>query len=300
MVIVYVLMAVMAAVIWGFGYAVQSIGLSTIGPNTLNATRFLLAALVLAPFVFKHRKSLNIKSKHELKERKKKLLIGGIVCGLFMFLGNCFQISGMVYTTAGKAGFITSLYIILVPFISLYFGEKIRPLLWSCVVIALIGMYFLCFSGGIDKINKGDVLVLIGSVAFSFQILIVSYFVSKCDIFSLSAIQFFFAGLFSLILMLIVETPTWEKIYEARVVILYSGIMNSAIACTMQMIAQKHIPPTVASLIFSLEAVFALLFGWLVLNETLTQKEFFGCVLVFIAVLLAQKPTSKKAASRLT
>lgn len=290
MVIVYIFMAVLAAVIWGFGYVVQSIGLDSIGPNTLNATRFILAFFVLLPFVIKHRKTLNIKDKNVLKNRRNKLLIAGIICGLTLFLGNCFQISGMVYTSAGKAGFITSLYIIIVPFISFYFGEKIRPLLWGCVLIALIGMYFLCFSGGIDKINKGDILVLVGALAFSVQILVVSYFVSKCDVFTLSALQFLFAGIFSTIMMLFLENPTITSISDAKVAILYSGIMNSAIACTLQVAAQKKISPTIASLIFSLEAVFALLFGWLILNETLTNKELLGCILVFTAVMLSQIP----------
>jgi drug/metabolite transporter (DMT)-like permease len=295
----YLIIALIPTIIWGFGYVVQSIGLQSIGPNTLNATRFLLAFLVLIPFVLIRRRNIYKDNPTEKIVRRNSLIKGSLVSGFFLFVGNCFQIWGMVYTTPGKASFITSLYIIMVPFIGLYFGEKILKKVWIGVVIALVGMYLLCFSGGIGNINKGDVLVLICSFGFAMQIISISYFAPMCDTFSLSAFHILVAGVLSGICMFVFETPTWIGIKAAWFPIIYSALLQSAVGYTLQIISQKYVPATLASLVFSLESVFALFFGWLLLNEILSGKELIGCALVLVAIIISQAPSRKSTTKSL-
>jgi drug/metabolite transporter (DMT)-like permease len=289
----YLFIALLPTIIWGFGYVVQSIGLQSVGPNTLNATRFFLAFLVLIPFVLKRRRNLYKNNPTEKIVRRNSLIKGSIISGFFLFIGNCFQIWGMVYTTPGKASFITSLYIIMVPFIGLYFGEKLSSKVWIGVVISLFGMYLLCFSGGIENINKGDVLVLICSFGFAMQIISISYFAPMCDTFSLSAFHILVAGVLSLICMFLFETPTWLGIKAAWFPIIYCALLQSAVGYTLQIISQKYVPATLASLVFSMESVFALFFGWLVLNEILSRKELLGCALVLVAIMVSQSRSRK-------
>lgn len=295
----YLIIAFIPSIIWGLGYVAQSIGLNSIGPNTLNATRFLLAFIVLLPFVLIRRKHLYKDNNIQKIVRRNALIKGSIISGFFLFVGNCFQIWGMVYTTPGKASFITSLYIIIVPFIGIYFGDKISKKVWVGVVLALIGIYLLCFSDGIQNINKGDLLVLVCAFGFSMQILSISYFAPMCDSFSLSAFHVLVAGIFSAFFMFLFEDPTWITIKQAWFPILYCALMNSALGYTLQIISQRNVPPAIASIIFSMESVFALFFGWLLLHETLSGKELLGCALVLIAILISQMPSRKKLTKHL-
>lgn len=287
----YLIIAFIPTIIWGLGYVVQSVGLHSIGPNTLNGTRFILAFLALLPFVLIRRRKLYKDNPIDKIVKRKYLIKGSIISGIFLFIGNCFQIWGMVYTTPGKASFITTLYIIMVPFIGLYFGYKISKKVWAGVLIALVGMYLLCFSCGVENINKGDILELLGAFGFSMQIITISYYANKCDSLSLATYHVLVAGILSVIGMFIFEDPTWVGIKAAWFPIVYSALVNSALGYTLQIISQKHVPASLASLIFSMESVFALFFGWLILHQTLSTKELIGCALVLVAIIVSQLPS---------
>ncbi|MCK9190501.1 MAG: DMT family transporter [Sphaerochaetaceae bacterium] len=286
----YLLFAFIPTVIWGLGYVVQTVGVKAIGPNTLNATRFLLAFVFMYPFVKIRRKKIYADNDVERVVRKSALIRGSIICGVFLFIANFFQMWGFKYTSPGKASFITSLYIIIIPFIGLYFGQKLSKRVLVCVVIAMFGMYLLCLTDGISNVNKGDVLELIGAFGFSFQIITISYYSPKCDSLSLATFHILIAGILSTFAMFIMEDPNWIAIKAAWFPIVYSALLISAIGYTFQIISQKHLSPTLASLIFSMESVFALFFAWLLLNDKLSPKEILGCALLFIAIIISQIP----------
>lgn len=290
----YLLFAFIPTIIWGFGYVVQSIGLNTIGVNTLNATRFILAFLVLLPMLIIRRKNIYKRDPNKIILRRKILIKGSLLSGFFLFMANSFQFWGMLYTTPGKTSFITSLYIVIVPFLSLYLGEKLSKRVWLGVIIASFGLYLLCFTEGLSKVNIGDILVLISALAFSLQIITISYYVSLCDVFSLSAFHILFAGIFSSIAMFILESPTINMIKAAWFPIVYSAVFVSAIGYSFQILSQKKLSPTIASLVFSFESVFALFFGWLILNEKLSKQELIGSILVLISILVTQTTSLKK------
>lgn len=290
----YLLFAFIPTIIWGFGYVVQSIGLNTIGVNTLNATRFILAFLVLLPMLIIRRKNIYKRDPNKIILRRKILIKGSLLSGFFLFMANSFQFWGMLYTTPGKTSFITSLYIVIVPFLSLYLGEKLSKRVWLGVIIASFGLYLLCFTEGLSKVNIGDILVLISALGFSLQIITISYYVSLCDAFSLSAFHILFAGIFSSIAMFILESPTINMIKAAWFPIVYSAVFVSAIGYSFQILSQKKLSPTIASLVFSFESVFALFFGWLILNEKLSKQELIGSILVLISILVTQTTSLQK------
>ena len=208
-------------------------------------------------------------------------------------IASAFQQIGMgdPNTTVGKAGFITALYIVIVPLAGLFLKKKVPISVWLGVALATFGMYLLCINDGLT-ISYGDFLVLICALCFSVQILIVDYFSPKTDGVKLACIEFFTCGTLSAVMMLITETPTWDSVLEAWLPILYAGLFSSAVGYTLQIVAQKNVPPTAASLLMSLESVFSVLAGWVILNQAMTGRELLGCVLVFAAVLLAQIPVS--------
>lgn len=203
---------------------------------------------------------------------------------------------GLVYTSAGKAGFITALYILIVPILGLFIGKKVGTKTWIGVALAVVGMYLLCITSGFS-IAFGDLMVLLCAFVFSLHMLAVDYFSPKVDGVKLSCIQFFVCGILSAIPMMIFEQPQMGQIMDAWLPIAYAGILSSGVAYTLQIISQKHLNPTVASLLMSLESVFAVLTGWLILHEKLTLREFLGCVLVFVAIILAQLPEKKQQAA---
>lgn len=226
-------------------------------------------------------------------------LIGGICCGIALGAASCLQQVGISMTTAGKAGFITALYIVIVPVLGIFIGKKIPKITWLCVAIAVAGFYLLCVNEGFS-ISRGDLTVLGCAVLFSIHILLIDHFVSLgVDGVLMSCIQFFVAGALSLVLTLLFEEPSLTAILSAKVSILYAGILSSGVGYTLQITAQKHTDPTIATLLMSLESVFAALSGWLILHETLFPKELLGCALVFAAVILAQIPLPQKAGKEL-
>ena len=279
---IYILLA---TVIWGSTFVAQSAGMDYIQPFTFLAVRGLLAILFMIPTIY----LLDGKERGDFvkKWRDPQLWRSGILCGIFLFIATALQQIGLVDTSAGKAGFITAMYIVIVPFIGLFYGKKpgIAPII--SVFIAVIGLYLLSCVG-VDSINTGDILLIGCAVAFSFQITIVDQNASRVDCLRFNFIQSFVAAVLSAIFMIFTETPKLANILDCWLPLCYAGILSTGVAYSLQVIGQKHLEPTAASLLMSMESVFAVLFGWLLLGESLSQWEAIGCVLVFIAVLLSQ------------
>ncbi len=276
----------LTAVIWGTAFVAQSVGMDYIGPFTFNAARFLIGGTVLLPLIWYRSKRV---PKIREKSLKKITLAGGVCCGAALCSASLFQQIGIQYTTVGKAGFITTLYIIIVPVIGLLFGRSVPGKVWVGAVMAVFGLYLLCVNESFT-IGRGDWLVLICAVLFSIHILVIDYFSPKVDGVVLSSIQFYVSGIISTIGALWKETPDILQMLDAAAPILYAGVMSCGVAYTLQVIGQKNMNPTIASLILSLESVISVLAGWLILGQALSLKEIFGCVIVFAAVILVQLP----------
>lgn len=295
------MLLILTALIWGSAFVAQSIGMEYIGPFTFGAVRSILGGLTLLPVIFfRKKKSQANKGKAEPDEKKEKneqrktLLAGGICCGICLTIGSMAQQIGLQYTTAGKGGFITALYILIVPLLGLAFGRKAGKKVWCGVILAVVGMYFLCVKDGFS-ISKGDWIILAGSFAFAGHILVIDYFSPKVDGVCLSCLQFFICGMICAIPMLVSEQPTVNAVLVSWRPIVYAGVLSSGVGYTLQVIAQKNTDPTVASLLMSLESVFAVLAGWVILGERLSVREFVGCVLVFSAVILPSSRNGKQS-----
>lgn len=275
----------LTALIWGAAFVAQSAGMEQNGPFTFNTIRMILGGIVLIPCIALFDKMRHVRL--GWRSADKNLWVGGCLCGVALFTGATLQQFGIQYTSAGKAGFITALYVIFVPLCRLFAGKRPGKLLWGSVALAAAGMYLLCMDGSL-ALSKGDVLVLLGAFGFTAHILIIDHFSQKVDGVRMSCIQFFVAGALSLVCMFLFEAPSVPAILSAWAPILYAGLLSCGVAYTLQVVAQKDTDPTVASLILCLESVFAVLFGWLLLGETLSMKELLGCILMFVAIVLAQ------------
>ena len=283
----------MVALIWGAAFVAQSAGMDYIGPFTFNSARSILGGIVLIPVIYvldKKRKD-EISQGKEVIQNKETLIIGGICCGFFLMLGSSLQQIGIQYTTAGKAGFITALYILIVPILGLAVGKKAGIKVWIGVVLAVIGMYFLCMTSGLS-IAKGDFYILLGSVAFSFHILVIDHFSPKADGVKMSCIQFFVCGILCMIPTILFEHPELYSILQAWKPIAYAGIMSCGVGYTLQIVAQKNTDPTVASLLLSLESVFGVIFSVLLYGEVLTLKVIAGFVIIFVAIIVSETKLS--------
>lgn len=278
----YNLLLVLTAMIWGSAFVAQKSG-GTIGGFTYNGIRTLLGGLVLIPIYFLLRKNKEMKTS----------IMGGIFCGLALFIASNLQQFGINNTSASKAGFITSLYAIIVPFLSVFLHKKIRPIVWVSVVISLAGLYLLNYSAEGLSINIGDIQLMLCALAFAFQILIIDHYSDHVNGVLMSATQFIVAGLLSIVCMFLFEKPQINDILASWWPIVYAGVFSCAIAYTLQIVGQRHVPPTEASLIFCLESVFSLLAGTIFLHERMKAINYIGCLLIFIAVVLSQWP--KKA-----
>ncbi|MEF2879512.1 MAG: DMT family transporter [Blautia sp.] len=282
------------AIIWGVAFVAQSVGMDYVGPYTFNAVRSFLGGIVLIPCIFMFcRPKSSAKEREKTLDRPRDLVIGGGLCGLMLFISTTLQQVGIQYTTVAKAGFITALYIVLVPVLGIFIKKKIGLKVWISVVIALAGLYLLCMKGSFS-LGKGDFLVLLCSLCFALHILVIDYFTQRVSGVKLSCIQFFITGILSSVLMFLFETPTWAGILAAWLPIFYAGVFSCGVAYTFQIIGQRGTDPTVASLILSLESVVSVLAGWLLLGQSLTPREILGCVLMFGAILLAQLSPSKE------
>ena len=290
------LILLLTALIWGCAFVAQSVSMDHVGPFTFQCTRSLLGALVLVSVFLTLDNNQKKKGTYvpPTNEQKRTQLVAGIICGIIMTIAGNLQQIGMQYTTAGKAGFITAMYILIVPILGLFLKKKVGLKLWGCVAIALCGLYLLSVTDGFSSINKGDIHVLLCAVAFAFHILAVDHFVERVDGVRLSSMQFLVCGILSGVMMLFTETPTMEGLMGAALPIAYAGIMSCGIAYTLQIVGQKYTNPTMASMIMSLESVFAVLGGMVLLKEVPTAREALGCALMFVSIVIPQLPERKK------
>lgn len=308
------LMLVLTAMVWGGSFVAQKSGMELIGPFAFNGIRTIIGGIVLIPLIMvldrmKSKKQASAPavkadaadsalSEADKKNDQKLLITGSICCGLALLVAGMLQQIGMMYTTAGKAGFITALYVVLVPIFGRILGKKIRPLIWLCVLASAFGLYLLCMpaSGGFGHINKGDLIVLACALCFAVHILLIDYFSPKVDGVRLSCLQFFIAGILCVILMfpldpvLGYDIPSLSQLLDAWIPIVYAGALSCGAGYTMQIVAQADTDPSVASMILCLESVFAVIAGMLILGESLSLREAAGCIIMFAAILAAQLP----------
>lgn len=293
------LLLLLTATIWGVAFVAQSVSMDYIGGFTFNAIRNIIGAITLVPviLIFSKQNPAADQNPADRQKARKTLITGGICCGILLCLASNFQQFGIKYTTVGKAGFITACYIIIVPIIGIFLKKKCSPFIWIAVLLSLGGLYLLCISPGEGfSIGKGDTLVLICAVVFSFHILTVDHFSPLVDGVKMSCIQFLVCGILSGIPALIFENPNITNILQAWMPILYAGILSCGVAYTLQIVGQKGMNPTVASLIMSLESCISVIAGWLILGQNLSSREIFGCVLMFGAIMLAQLPQKSASA----
>jgi len=307
-------MLLLTAAIWGSAFVAQSVGMEYVQCFTFNCVRSLIGGLVLIPCIsfldWLKGKELRAASKEKAGESEggrekqgqevrsvrwsdKTLLIGGISCGVVLFLASNMQQLGIQYTTVGKAGFITALYIVIVPVMGIFLRRRCGIQVWTSVLIALAGFYLLSIKEDFS-LEKADFYLLISALLFSVHILVIDHFSAKTDCVKMSCIQFFVCGILSGIVMAVAEQPSLERILDAKLPILYAGVLSCGVAYTLQIVGQKNYNPTIASLILSLESVFSVLAGWVILQQVLSQRELWGCFMIFCAVILAQIPIKRR------
>lgn len=300
------LLLLLTAVIWGNAFVAQSVGMEYVEPFTFTALRNIIGAAVLVPcIVFWEKRRADETRKNAAedgmsgsrklrKQEQRALLAGGVSCGLLLFVASNLQQFGIQYTTVGKAGFVTAMYIVLVPILSIFLKKKAGARVWSGVVIAVMGLYLLCMTDNGFSLQRGDVLMLICAFAFAVHILVIDYFVSKVDGLKMACIQFFICGILSAMCMFIFEKPDVTRILQAWEPILYAGVLSSGAGYTLQIVGQKGMNPTVASLILSLESVVSVIAGWAILGQSLSLRELAGCGLMFGAIVLVQLPAKSR------
>lgn len=286
------LLLLMTSVIWGVAFSAQSLAMEHVGPFTFIACRFPLGAAALLPVIAWQERACRKERRTTTRDGRAMggpvLWKGGILCGLALGAGSSLQQIGISMTTVGKAGFLTAMYIVLVPVLGILVGRRAKPVIWVCVGIAACGIYLLSMKGDRFAIGKGDLFCLLCAVAFSVQILLIDHYVTLVDGIRLAAVEFIGAALVGTVLMFLFEHPGAEGIFAAALPILYTGIMSSGVAYTLQIVGQRGMNPTVASLIMSLESAFAAIAGFLILHQTMSLRELAGCALMAAAIVLAQ------------
>ena len=284
-------MLLLTAMIWGVAFVAQSVGMDYVEPFTFNFARYIIGDVVLLPFLKLGNSDLpkeNTEDKTKKKQCLRRSVIGGIGCGVLLFCASMLQQFGIMYTNVvGKAGFITALYIILVPVLGIFFRKKTKPLLWICVGISVIGLYLLCVSDGY-RLELADILLLACALFFAFHIIFIDYISPNTNGVLVSCVQFFVSGLFCMVAMFLFESPSFAGMLKAYVPILYTGVLSCGVAYTFQILGQKYVEPTKASLILCLESVVAVLAGWLLLQQALSIRELLGCIIMFVAIIMAQ------------
>lgn len=277
------LLLLITATVWGIAFVAQSVGMDYLNAFSFNCIRNLIGVVVLLPVFMITRSRVKV-------YKTKDLLIGGLICGTTLCIASNFQQMGIEHSTVGKSAFITTLYIILVPVLGLFLKRKVSAQVWVSVVFAMIGLFLLCMKNESFSLEIGDIYLILCAFFFSLQIMAVDYYVQKVDGIALSIMQFAVTAIFSGIGMIFTEIPSWSDITASAVPLLYAGGISCGIGYTLQIIGQKYVSATVASLIMSLESVIAALAAWAILHEVLSPKELAGCGLVFVAVILTQLP----------
>lgn len=295
------ILLVLTAFIWGIAFVAQSEGGNAVGPFTFNGVRSLIGSIVLLPVIALLDRMKLTSKRPVTKAEKKTLLIGGLSCGVILFLASSAQQLGIYFgTPAGKAGFLTACYILLVPVLGLFLKKKCGVKVWVGIAITLVGLYLLCMSETL-RLQRSDLLLLACALLFAVHILVVDYFSPRVDGVRMSCIQFFVCGILSMIPMFFSEIRAGADVWLANLTnpgawlaILYAGVLSCGVGYTLQIVGQNGINPTVASMLLSLESVFSVLAGWIILKQSLGAKELLGCGLIFIAIILAQLPEKKK------
>lgn len=295
------LMLTLTAFIWGTAFVAQSVGMDYLGPFTFNGVRSMIGGIALLPCIALLERMGGQKDGREEDARtagspdRRAMVTGGVLCGLLLFVASSLQQIGIQYTTAGKAGFVTACYIIIVPVLGIFLKKKIGLSVWIAVALAVVGLYFLCITEGFS-VGKGDAIIFLCAVMFAIHILVIDYFSPKADGMKMSCIQFFVCGLLSVPFMYALETPSISGIIAGSAPLLYAGVLSCGVGYTLQIVGQKNVNPAIASLILSLESCFSVLAGWIILGERLTVREMLGCALMFGAIILAQMPGKKEEA----
>lgn len=273
----------LTAIIWGFAFVAQRVGADYVGAFTFNGIRFLLGAISLIPVIL-----IFEKEKFE-KEKFKNTVVIGVLAGVILFIASSLQQFGVVFTgSAGKAGFLTGLYIVLVPLIRFVMGKKTSILTFFGAIFAVVGLFFLCMTGDKIAFGIGDVVLIIGAVFWAAHILVIDRFVNIVSALKFSMVQFLTCGILGIVFALFTESIDFSSIKSAGIPILYGGLMSVGVAYTCQILGQKKADPTFASIIFSTESVFSAIGGALILHEMMSGRGYFGCVLIFIGIILSQ------------
>ncbi len=295
-----VVFPILAAFIWGTAFVAQDLCADSIGTFAFNATRYFVAVLALLVVIAisdRAKKNKPALTAEEKKAASKQLWLGGLCCGAALAIASNFQQAGLVAgTDAGKAGFITALYVVLVPVFGLFFKRKVSLPVWIAVVCSVVALYLLCIKGDFS-LAAGDLLILVCAVCFAVHILVIDHFTAYCDGVKLSCLQFLFAGIISAVCMFLFEDVDFAAIWSCILPLLYVGIFSCGVGYTLQILAQKDSNPTVVTILLSLESVFAVIAGAIILHQQMTAREYIGCVVMFVAVILAQIqfPEKKKA-----
>ncbi len=288
------LILLLTAILWGTGFISQKLGNRVMPPMTFNAVRQLMAAVVLTPLVLYGLKKSGYLSREsnmysQLADRKKRLLKGGVLCGLFMLIGTATQQIGLLTVSAGKSGFISSIYIVFTPLFSVIVGSKVKRRTVICIAIAMMGFAVMSLKGGISGATPGDWLTLASAAGFAAQIVAVNCFVDKDNAVLLSQLQFFFCGAAGLAVALIMEGPAWAGVLAGIPILLYQTFVPTAGGYTLQIIGQKYTDSSTAALIMSTEAIFAMIFGAIFLHEMMSMREIAGAAIIFAATILGQR-----------
>ena len=295
-----VVFPILAAFIWGTAFVAQDLCADSIGTFAFNATRYFVAVLALLVVIAisdRAKKNKPALTAEEKKAASKQLWLGGLCCGAALAIASNFQQAGLVAgTDAGKAGFITALYVVLVPVFGLFFKRKVSLPVWIAVVCSVVALYLLCIKGDFS-LAAGDLLILVCAVCFAVHILVIDHFTAYCDGVKLSCLQFLFAGIISAVCMFLFEDVDFAAIWSCILPLLYVGTFSCGVGYTLQILAQKDSNPTVVTILLSLESVFAVIAGAIILHQQMTVREYIGCVVMFAAVILAQIqfPEKKKA-----
>lgn len=298
------LLLLLTALIWGTAFVAQSSGGNACGPYTFNCIRSIIGAVILLPVIFLLEKKGFSDRRPKTKQDKRNLICGGVLCGIALCLASNLQQLGLYFgASAGKAGFLTACYILIVPILGIFLKKKCGINIWIGVAFTLIGLYLLC-SDGSFSFTLPDLLLLLCALIFSFHILIIDHFSPLVDGVRMSCIQFFVCGLLSVIPMFIFDmnhslsgVASWIPslmTWSAWIPILYAGFLSCGMGYTLQIIGQKGLNPAIASLLMSLESVFSVIAGWIILGETMGPRELIGCGMIFIAIVLAQIPLKNK------